>query len=124
MRFSPAPVGCLALLGLSLGFSPATDAATFTIRSTDSAGEGFNDPAPFAPIGGNNATTLGQARMNVLQEATRIWGSLLQSNVPIIIDVAFDAQTCSASSGTLGSAGPRQIRLPLLSQNSVVLVAR
>jgi hypothetical protein len=84
-------------------------AATFTIRSTDAAGEGLNDPSPFVPVGGNNATTLGEARMNVLVEAARIWGAQIQSNVPIQVDAAFDAMTCSALSGTLGSAGPRAV---------------
>jgi hypothetical protein len=87
----------------------SAEAATFSIRSTDGTGEGLNDATAFTPVGGNNATTLGQARMNVLQEAARIWGTLLQSNVVIQIDAAFDPQTCSQSSGTLGSAGPRAI---------------
>src|SRR5262245_5170076 len=85
------------------------NAATFTIRIVDGADEGLNSSAPFTPVGGNNATTLGQARMNVLQEAARIWGQLLQSNVPILVDARFDAQTCSMTSGTLGSAGPRAV---------------
>jgi hypothetical protein len=94
---------------LLVAFAATASAATFSIRSTDSAGEGLNDPAPFVPVGGNNATTLGQARMNVLLEAARVWGLLLQSNVPILVDAAFDPQTCSATSGTLGSAGPRSV---------------
>jgi hypothetical protein len=90
-------------------FAANANAATFTIRSTDAAGVGFNDTTPFSPVGGNNATTLGQARMNVLLEAARIWGSLIQSNVPILVDASFDALTCSALSATLGSAGPRSV---------------
>jgi hypothetical protein len=89
--------------------SALAQAATFTFRSNDGAGEGFNDPTPFTPIGGNNATTLGQARMNVMIEAGRIWGALIQSNVPIVVDVEFNALTCSSTSGTLGSAGARSI---------------
>jgi len=84
----------------------AASAATFTFRiaATDT---GLTDTTPFTPVGGNNATTLGEARMNVMMEAGRIWGALLQSDVPIVVDVAFRALTCTASSGTLGQAGPR-----------------
>jgi MYXO-CTERM domain-containing protein len=95
----------IALVALAASAS----GATFTIRSIDAAGVGLNDTTPFTPVGGNNATTLGQARMNLLNEAARVWGTLLQSNVPILVDVSFAAQTCSATSGTLGSAGPRSV---------------
>lgn len=87
----------------------ANAAATFTIRNNDDPGEGLNSATAFTPVGGNTATTLGQARLNVIQEAARIWGQLLQSNVPILVDVQFNALTCSATSGTLGSAGPRAV---------------
>lgn len=94
----------LALLALSVGGYAA--AATFTIMNNDGAGEGFNDPAPVTPVAGNGATTLGQARLNVLQEATRIWGHQINSSVPIVIDAEFNSLACTASSGTLGSTGP------------------
>jgi Bacterial Ig domain len=96
------------VLGLTL---QCANAATITIRSTDGPGEGFNDATPFTPVGGNNATTLGEARLNVLNEAARVWGALVQSNITILVDAAFDTQTCSATSGTLGSAGPRSMYL-------------
>jgi len=95
--------------GIPITFSATARSATFTVRATDAAGEGLNDAAPFTSVGGNTATTLGQARMNVLLEATRIWGTLLQSNVPILVDAAFDPLTCSTNSGTLGNAGPRSV---------------
>ncbi|HYM34661.1 MAG TPA: Ig-like domain-containing protein, partial [Steroidobacteraceae bacterium] len=94
---------------LLVGLAANASAATFTVRSIDAAGVGLNDATPFTPVGGNNATTLGQARMNLLNEAARVWGTLLQSNVPILVDASFAAQTCSATSGTLGSAGPRSM---------------
>ncbi|MGB8694638.1 MAG: Ig-like domain-containing protein [Steroidobacteraceae bacterium] len=95
----------------ALGFALATqaNAATITIQVTDAAGEGFNDPTVFMPMGGNNATTLGQARRNVFNEAARLWGLLITSNVNIVVEASFDPLTCSASSGVLGSAGPTWI---------------
>ena len=95
------------LMGLAaLGLAVAAQGATITIHVTDGAGVGFNDATPFTPMGGNNATTLGQARLNVFNEAARLWGLLINSNVPIVVDASFAPLTCSASSGVLGSAGP------------------
>ncbi|HMI37075.1 MAG TPA: hypothetical protein VK505_05570, partial [Steroidobacteraceae bacterium] len=93
-----------AVLGLLAG--SAAPAATLTIRVMDAAGEGFNDPTPFTPIGGNNATTLGQARLNVFTEAARLWGRLINSPVNIVVEASFDPLSCSANTGVLGSAGP------------------
>jgi hypothetical protein len=81
-------------------------AASFTFINKDDPGEGLNDPAAFTPVGGNTATTLGAARLAVLQEAGRIWGLQLTSTVNIVVEAKFDSLTCTASSGTLGSAGP------------------
>ena len=58
-------------------------AATITIINLDGAGEGFNDPTPATPVGGNPGTTIGQQRLNVFQEAANIWGGLLPSAVEI-----------------------------------------
>lgn len=106
----PLTLSLIATTALAMTLQCA-NAATITIRSTDSVGEGFNDSTPFTPVGGNNATTLGQARLNVLNEAARVWGALIQSNITILVDAAFDTQTCSSTSGTLGSAGPRSMYL-------------
>lgn len=86
--------------------APVASAATITVQASDGPGEGFNDPTPFTPIGGNPATTLGQARLRVLEEAARIWGQLIESPVTIKIEARFDPQTCTATSGALGGAGP------------------
>lgn len=94
----------VAVLGLAvMGAAPA---ATLTIQVMDAAGIGFNDPTPFTPIGGNNATTLGQARLNVFTEAARLWGKLINSPVPIVVEASFAPLSCSDTSGVLGSAGP------------------
>ncbi len=72
---------------------------------TDAAGVGFNDPTPATPVGGNTGTTVGAQRLIVFQEAARIWGALLPSDVPIKVDSSFQALDCSANSAVLGSAG-------------------
>ena len=46
-----------------------SQAATIVIVNGDGPNEGFNDTTPFTPVGGNNATTLGQARLNAVQYA-------------------------------------------------------
>src|SRR5262249_60190992 len=56
MRANPHRIaGVLATLALfSAAFVPTvTRAATITIINNDGAGEGFNDPTPAAPVGGN-----------------------------------------------------------------------
>lgn len=95
-----------AILGFaSLGVA-AADAATIEIQVADGPAEGFNDPRPFTPVGGNAATTLGAARRRVLDEAARIWGSLLTSTVSIKVEARFDSLSCTATSGALGGASP------------------
>jgi hypothetical protein len=89
--------------------APRADAATFIINNVDGSGEGFNDPTAVAPVGGNPGTTLGQQRLNVFERTAEIWGSVIDSDVPIRIQAAFDPLTCSASSAVLGSAGTIQI---------------
>jgi len=84
----------------------AAHAATIVIVNTDGAGEGFNDPTPVAPVGGNPGTTLGQQRLFVFQHAANIWGATLPSSVTILVNSAFNPLTCTASSAVLGSAGP------------------
>lgn len=97
-----------SLLCVALMTGGVCDAATatFVVVIKDAAGVGLNDSTAFTPVGGNTATTLGQARLNVIKEAGRIWGDQISSSQPIIIDAKFDAQTCTATSGTLASAGP------------------
>ena len=89
--------------------SVAWSAASFVIVNGDGPGEGFNDPTPVAPVGGNVGTTLGQQRLNAFQYAASLWGAKLDSAVPILVLATFDPLTCSATSAVLGSAGPRFI---------------
>lgn len=81
-------------------------AVTITIVNNDGAGEGFNDPTSAAPVGGNPGTTVGAQRLFVFQTAAKIWGTLLQSPVEIRVSAQFNPQTCTATSGVLGSAAP------------------
>jgi PA domain len=89
----------LALAALPLA------AADIQIVVSDGPGVGFNDPTPATPVGGNTGTTVGAQRLIVFQEAARIWGGLLPSNVGILITSSFQALDCDANSAVLGSAG-------------------
>src|SRR4029453_18324894 len=65
-------------------------AAKVTIVNNDGPGEGFNDPTPVVPVGGNPGTTLGQQRLIAFQYAADLWGATLDSNVEIDVRAAFD----------------------------------
>jgi hypothetical protein len=104
-RHSRAIASLFAAAGLLVA-SPSLQAATFLLINNDGVGEGFNDPTPVAPIGGNPGTTLGEQRLNVFRTAGAIWGTYLPDNVTIRVQAQFNALTpCDATSGVLGSAG-------------------
>ena len=96
----------LPMLLLALLVSLPAEAATIVIVNNDGAGEGFNDPTPAAPVGGNPGTTIGQQRLNVFQHAADIWGGLLPSDVTIRVRATFDALSCDATGAVLGARGP------------------
>jgi len=96
------------LLLAAPAFAPA---ATVTIINLDGAGEGFNDPTPRAPVGGNPGVTLGAQRLNVFQHAADIWGGLLTSSVVITVEANFDPMFCTATSAVLGAAGPQTVEM-------------
>lgn len=98
-----------ALLGMAVVASTAVDAATFIVVNNDGPGEGFNDPAPRASVGGNSGTTLGAQRLIAFQRAADIWGGLISSAVTIRVGAAFDPLPCTATSAILGSAGPNTV---------------
>jgi len=95
----------LALILVGSTADTARADATILIVNGDDPGEGFNDPTPWTPTGGNNATTLGQARFNAFQYAADIWGSLLNSNVTIRVMARMNPLTCEPTYAVLGSAG-------------------
>jgi hypothetical protein len=67
----------------------------------DDPGEGYNDPTPVAPVGGNPGTTLGEQRWIVAQFAANLWGSVLESDVPVYVGAQFNP----LGPNVLGSAG-------------------
>ena len=107
-RHLPTLLFSAALLFV-LAAAPA-HAGNFILSNNDGPGEGFNDPTPVSPVGGNPGTTLGQQRQNVFITAGLIWGSILPSDVDIQVDATFDPLTpCDSTSGVLGSAGATSV---------------
>ncbi len=100
-------VSALVVLASLVSAQPARASATFAIVNLDGVGEGFNDPTPVAPVGGNSGTTIGEQRLNAFQYAADIWGNLLNSPVVIRVDAKFDPLSCTTNSAVLGSAGPK-----------------
>ena len=101
--------GCVLapLCVLALALAPTTVAAyaTFEIDVIDGDGEGFNDPTPVDPVGGNDATTVGAQRLAVLEHAASLWGALLDSEVPIVIEASFDELGCTEQGGVAAVGG-------------------
>lgn len=94
------------LLLCALAAAPLAASARITIVNANQAGVGFNDPTAAAPVGGNPGTTLGQQRLNAFQKAAELWGALIDSDVEIRIKASFEPLDCTATTGTLGAAGP------------------
>ncbi len=96
-----------AMAALYAGTANAT--AVVTVNNLDGPGEGFNDPTPVTPVGGNPATTLGAARLIAFKHAAFMWGRQLQSRVPITIDAQLDPLDCATNWAVLGAAGTNSI---------------
>lgn len=110
MRKSAQALGFSLLATLLLaGNAPAFASAQIIIVNTNAPGVGFNDTTPATPVGGNTGTTVGQQRLIAFQNAADIWGSILNSPVPIYIQASFQSLSCSAGSGVLGAAGALQV---------------
>lgn len=88
-------------IAVSLAASPAS-AVTVTIHNADSAGEGFNDQTPVAPVGRNPGTTLGAQRLFAFQYAADTWGRHLDGDIPVVVRATFDSLGGSAVSAVLG----------------------
>ncbi|HWU91012.1 MAG TPA: PA domain-containing protein, partial [Kofleriaceae bacterium] len=86
---------------------PATASANakIIILNNDGPGEGFNDPTPATPVGGNAGLTVGAQRLAAFQFVADRWGEILDSSVTITVRANFDPLTCTATSAVLGSAG-------------------
>ena len=87
-------------------FTGSVYATQIIISNLDGPGEGFNDTTLTQPVGLNPGTTLGEQRLFVFQHAAKIWASVVNSNVDIIVNARFDPLTCSATSAVLGSGVP------------------
>ncbi|HVF16100.1 MAG TPA: PA domain-containing protein [Steroidobacteraceae bacterium] len=101
----------LAAAGL-LCWGASASAAKIEIINIDPPGEGFNDPTPATPVGGNTGTTLGAQRLQAYQRALDLWGSVLKSKVPIYVVGSFgpfEPSACDAAGGVLARAGAIQI---------------
>jgi hypothetical protein len=106
MKFSWRYILLAILVTATLAAPEGTFAsATIIIQNNDGPGEGFNDPTPWTPRGGNPASTLGQARLNAFQYAANLWATCINSNVTIVIAAQMDPLFCDATSAVLGSAG-------------------
>ena len=80
----------------------AHGAATITVLNDDRPFEGFNDPTPVLPIGGNLGRTLGVQRLLAIQHAANVVGALGESDVEILVGASFDPLPRQ----TLGQAQP------------------
>jgi hypothetical protein len=105
-RWLAALLAAAAILG---GARQAAAQATIVVINRDGAGEGFNDPTPVEPVGGNNGTTLGEQRRVVFEHAAAIWSEIVDSSVEIRLSATFDPLACSAGRVTLGVAGPNNL---------------
>lgn len=106
---SSKTTGAVALLASALAFMCCGQAlaggAQIIVVNADGAGEGFNDPTPAAPVGGNTGTTKGQQRLIAFQRAANLWGAQLDSNVPVFVLASFD----TLGANVLGSAGATSV---------------
>ena len=111
MRASTRNSLSVLALGIACALLPlaASADATIVINNINAPGVGFNDPTPAAPVGGNAGTTLGQQRLIAFTHAANIWGSTLDSAVPITINAHFTPLTCTATGAVLGSAGATSV---------------
>jgi hypothetical protein len=104
MNFKP-------VLALSLFLMP------FISYAADSQGKvvivplaGFDSNTAVSPVGGNNKLTVGGQRLEVFERAAFIWSNILDLHYDITVEATFAALTCSASSATLGYAGPNRVK--------------
>jgi hypothetical protein len=97
--------GWLLALVVLATVSGTVQATQIIISNLDGAGEGFNDTTAVAPAGGNPGTTLGEQRLNVFEQAARIWEAIIDSDVTIVVEAQFNPLYCTSSQAVLGSAG-------------------
>jgi MYXO-CTERM domain-containing protein len=110
MAKSPCLWGLCSVLAIAC-VAPATALASakITLDNADAPGEGFNDPTPLAPVGGNTGTTLGQQRQIAVQFAFDRWGELIDSGVEIHVAATFDPLGCADSSAVYGVTDTKMV---------------
>jgi len=103
--------GLMADIGWPLTGEPSSPGpVTFNIFALDPPGTGFTDPRPFDGAPGNPATTLGEARVNLIEAVLDAWGTALASDVPVDVLVTWQPLPCTAGAGAvLAAAGPLSI---------------
>lgn len=95
------------VVAVTLGFSAcASPAATVQVFNGDPPGQGFNDPTPAQPVGGNPGTTIGLQRQIAFQFAANQWGQTLTSTQVIRVLAFITPLSCNATSAVLGAALP------------------
>lgn len=100
----------LLACALAIAFIGTANAASvITPVNMDPAGSGLNDTTPAAPVGGNPGTTIGQQRVIAYQFAADLWEQVLNSTVETRVEASFQALSCTATSGVLGSAGTKTV---------------
>jgi hypothetical protein len=88
----------------------AAGAVTLRVIPADEPGEGFNDPTPVAPVGGNPGTTLGEQRRIAVQFAADLWSATLEGPEEIRMRASFDPlPPCFPTGGTVAFAEPRKV---------------
>ncbi len=81
--------------------------SSFRLVPLDRPQAGLFDPRPFGGAPGNPATTLGEARLNVLHHVFSVWEGIIGSNVAIDTKVLWVPLFCEAGRGAaLAGAGP------------------
>ncbi len=95
----------LPALAISCCLSGQVHASRLTLINTDPAGKGLNDETPRAPAGDNPGRSVGEQRRIVYQYAADLWGSVLESEVEIMVGASFQDLRCFPDTGVLGSAG-------------------
>ena len=94
-------------IALALGFAAcAFPAATVQVFNADPPDQGFNDPTPAKPVGGNTGTTVGLQRQIAFQFAANRWGQTLTSTQVIRVLAFITPLPCDATGAVLGAAGP------------------
>lgn len=106
----PAAAGSAQAPSAMAGPAAAAAGTHVTLVVTDPPGQGFNDGRPADPQAGDNqAATLGEQRLRVLQQAAAIWAERIASPVPIRVEIELAQLPCEADRTVLGWAGPTYV---------------